>query len=291
MVGSSSPKVVPAIRKGADIIRFWPPPKRKGGRNKKSASDDLAPMLDDDSAHGDGDDPHEGGEDDELDADLSDGGDDEKEEEEEPNDVDKVLDDALEIYDERLADEEMEEGGLREAHAEADAGGDLADDEYEEPPDPTVAVVLEAVLGASGGDEARAGVGFGDREADVEVPFGFGSGRIVHYSSNRSFVAYCGNPAHGRCVLTRSSGLFSEPNARGRRPLGIMATWLAFAEHCPDKGSHWDWAELPFMHEERTEQRQMLMATPCGPLLSVFERGKRGEEPDEPLDLAEYGIV
>ena len=58
----------------------------------------------------------------------------------------------------------------------------------------------------------------------AELNYVCDSGRITYYESSGSFAAYCSNPDHGRCVLTRTS---RAGRSRGQgRPLGKLVAWL-----------------------------------------------------------------
>ena len=71
-------------------------------------------------------------------------------------------------------------------------------------------------------------------KALVSIELDFGS--IAFYKGGR-FQATCGNPLHGKCVLTRHNTLKS--HMRGR-PLGFMVAWMALGHICDTKEEHWN---------------------------------------------------
>lgn len=123
----------------------------------------------------------------------------------------------------------------------------------------------------------------------VELHGGF----ITYYpettKSKARFQANCGNPAHGRCRLTRAAvghQRGGQRQAQGR-PLGLMAAWLAagISGMCSSKEDH-D-ACIVFLHlEERAASRQELLLSPNGAALASCERERRRGEPEEPTELA-----
>ena len=103
-------------------------------------------------------------------------------------------------------------------------------------------------------------------------------GRITWYRQG-FFTAQCQNPAHGRCVLTRSSE--EGRRAPQGRPLGLLAGWLARGLELPDKASHWLKTNWPSL-EQRQHSRALLDDAEGGPELLDCERPQRPEEGPEP---------
>lgn len=115
-------------------------------------------------------------------------------------------------------------------------------------------------------------------------------GRIAYYESKRSFEAVCRNPAHGKCVLTRSSrGRGGGPGVppRGGRPLGLMAAWL-LRGNVAGKGEHWAPANLHGDRSARRAGRNFIKAPAHGFALLSHERPKADGEGSEPEDLSHH---
>jgi hypothetical protein len=106
-------------------------------------------------------------------------------------------------------------------------------------------------------------------------------GKITFYDNKKSFEAVCSNPAHGRCVMTRTILPRLTKPSQGR-PLGLMSAWLAAGPAAPNKETHWLF--LP-SHDARVEHRHGLMGTGGGPALVECERPLREGEIAEPMDL------
>lgn len=121
----------------------------------------------------------------------------------------------------------------------------------------------------------------GHGEATVEFP----CGKITYWSSKGVFEAICRNPAHGKCVLTRSAKARRNTEQRGGRPLGFLAAWLLKAEQAADKTEHWS---QEFMHsslEDRVAGRTYIAVSDNGEDLLSKERAPVPNEPEEPLSL------
>lgn len=142
----------------------------------------------------------------------------------------------------------------------------------DEPPTPPM---------APPGQEARPR---GRGAATVVFPWG----KITYYASKRSFEAICRNPAHGKCVLTRSAkGRKTEP--RGGRPLGFMAAWLQQG-HVASKEVHWSPEVLNSSLPARIAGRNFVRAANQGLDLLSFERPRAADagEASETEDSSAY---
>jgi hypothetical protein len=124
----------------------------------------------------------------------------------------------------------------------------------------------------------------GRSKADTVVLF-INGGKIVYYRQQRFIEIHCGNPKHGKCVLTRK--MYGNPlfPAQGR-PLGLAAYWLSLSP-LGDKDAHWEcfrcgreafpsWAD-------RRAGRDSIESFDCdaAQVLLAEERPKRPEEPDK----------
>lgn len=119
---------------------------------------------------------------------------------------------------------------------------------------------------------------------NAAVLVAFPWGRIAYYESKHSFEAVCRNPAHGKCVLTRSSrgravGAGKPP--RCGRPLGMMAAWL-LKGHVGSKEEHWAPENLQAGRAERQAGRDFIKGAAHGHTLLSHERPKADGEASEP---------
>eukprot|EP00971_Amphidinium_carterae_P348477 6490510-Amphidinium_carterae.1 len=128
-------------------------------------------------------------------------------------------------------------------------------------------------------------------QAAATVDFGPGKGKIAFYEGKSVFEGHCGNPSHGKCVLTRTS--------RGRkpkghlvsvagRPLGFMKAWIDAGLALPSKEAHWDkdmWIRDLSEQATRLAARQTVQNAEGGPLLLSKERPLDAGEADEPPSL------
>lgn len=258
-----------------DASRVWPIARRRAARQhppppKAPAS---APIED-----GDGQDPGEISPDEGADV----------EQPAEEEDRGSLLREAL------LRGEELEFGGLegkepaREnpvGRAMGSAGGAAAPDGSQPPPPPppqpdaAIDAFEPEVPGARPGG-ARKGA-----EVTMYVP----GGSISFYSSKMAFEAVCDNPAHGRCVVTRTcrgKKKAGDAFARGGRPLGFLGAWLGAGEACATKTDHWLQFDRPL--DERTLVRQRMLEVASGKTLASHERPREVGEPEEPESLAGY---
>eukprot|EP00971_Amphidinium_carterae_P309679 6154355-Amphidinium_carterae.2 len=117
-------------------------------------------------------------------------------------------------------------------------------------------------------------------------------GRISFYSSKNAFEAICSNPAHGKpgtCNMTRTCrGRIKngEETAVAGRPIGFLAMWLSIAGDTATKEDHKSRARLAsFSMEQRQRARTAFISTGLGMEVASFERGRIGDEPEEPLEL------
>ena len=186
-------------------------------------------------------------------------------------DMDGALELALHAYDVGLPGVEMDASGLVAAPGPE-----------EEPPLPPPPAPPPAPLAAPGpiGAAARAApeIAPGRRRGAATVAVQVPGGALKYYASNGNFVAECGNPAHGRCVLTkrarRAARLIAAPT--DMRPLGMMVCWLGRGHVHVDKEGHWAPGEFDFPVEERLAARALLAETEHGPAL-VGEEMDPGE--------------
>ena len=147
------------------------------------------------------------------------------------------------------------------------------------------AEVPEARASSSNVDAAAAGSsGIGEpnpraRPKAVELIFECEGGRLVYYESNQNFAAICENPAHGRCVFTRSStGSKSAARSGQGRPIGKLVAWL-FSNDQASKADHR--AYEPSL-DERVRLRTMYRANETFRNLETHERGQVDGEDSEP---------
>jgi len=114
-------------------------------------------------------------------------------------------------------------------------------------------------------------------------------GKLQFYASNNgSFQATCKNPAHGKCVLTRSARAVARASndliVRGGRPCGFLLAWLQSAGVAA-KEEHWAPANLETSLDARLAARLELEETPEGREFLSHERPQVGDEPAEPETL------
>ena len=105
-------------------------------------------------------------------------------------------------------------------------------------------------------------------------------GSITFYLLKQVFTATCRNPAHGRCVLTRTAERGTRPSQG--RPLGLLAAWLFMGQDLPSKESHWDRHTWP-NQATRFYHRKKLAETESGKQLLAEERPCDDGEPEEPV--------
>lgn len=113
-------------------------------------------------------------------------------------------------------------------------------------------------------------------------------GSLVYYDVNQSFSAVCGNPAHGRCILTRK-GKHAISDRIGR-PIGFMLAWLECGPMTASKEEHWRFSDLPLDLSDRVRHREWAKAQTDASSVLMFEqeRQRRTGEAEEPEDLAPY---
>jgi hypothetical protein len=94
-------------------------------------------------------------------------------------------------------------------------------------------------------------------------------GTLSFYRKGLRFTAVCGNPLHGKCVLTRHATRFAQ--LRGR-PVAFMFAWLGMSS-ADTKEGHWDC--IPeIMHDLplRIDSRALLSARPDGRAMLECQR-------------------
>jgi hypothetical protein len=98
-------------------------------------------------------------------------------------------------------------------------------------------------------------------------------GGAISYYRNGNYEAVCSHPDHGRCRMTRAGN-----QARGHdnyakgRPLGLLAAWLDFGQHCNDQAEHRDEVAMMFTQGLRLAARRELLLLPGGDELAVHEK-------------------
>lgn len=112
-------------------------------------------------------------------------------------------------------------------------------------------------------------------------------GKITYYPSKRVFEAICRHPAHGKCVLTRTSHGRGGAASGAGRPMGFLAAWLERADQ-PSKAAHWAPEVLHASAAARRAAREAVKAMPNGPALLSHERPKENAEDSEPEGLAGF---
>jgi hypothetical protein len=138
--------------------------------------------------------------------------------------------------------------------------------------------------GASGGPEPTIFCGPGSRQTahlSCVVP----GGKITIDLTKNIAEAVCGNPAHGKCVLTRSLSASENVRRYGQgRPLGLLMGWLSKGRVAATKADHWLPGAFP-TQAERHQGREALAHIPVGLQMLGCEREKRagggGSEPDD----------
>lgn len=181
--------------------------------------------------------------------------------------------------------EELLASLMEEEAAEAMAGGE--DPSQSLPPEvETVAAPPPASTAASdpaAGADAPGAASAGSQAVQTtkSVAIKFFGGSLQYYFKGCRFQAVCGNPAHGRCVLTRSS----RPGVSGKlgRPLGLMAAWLR--QSGVDSQQQHVYLPTPTF-EQRVEARNELQRISGATVLFAHERPQLEHEGDEP-DIAD----
>ena len=270
-LGTFIPEVVPLLPlHGSVETQIWPRIKRPYPAHQRAPK---RARPDDDGAGGNKDNAQSEGDDD---ADENEPG--EPEEDCEDNPFDEF---------ERL----MDELGEALIHAAEDVDGAQAHPHDPPPPPPAApAPVLDAEVGEPA--EPLPGRGRGRARQRAGVSVSFGRGRIVYYCTPQArFEAVCGNPLHGRCVLTRSSNAKpggSDVAPRGGRLCGFLAAWLSKSGDVATKAEHWSHAVMASSYDERLAARAAIAAAEGGADLLANERGAFPGEGDEPPTLDGY---
>ena len=107
---------------------------------------------------------------------------------------------------------------------------------------------------------------------------------IRAYPNIGKYEAICSNPAHGRCILTRTYRMparRSHANPYQGRPLGKLSFFCMSAFHAQHV-SHITHIECDPTLEERSEARADLTQDPMSEGIRSFERPQADGEGDEP---------
>ena len=227
----------------------------------------------------------------------------EADEHDDGGEIENLLGLALEMFDKEVAAEELMPEGVdidvadvRLLSAEgpvAPEASPMSEDAVVEPP---AEVVLHPPppVPAVGASEPAASAASGSRASAMRAPpiphlrgvceatAMFPGGRISFYPSKGVFQASCNNPAHGRCVLTRSCR--AKGFRQGGRPLGFLAAWLDDNGQ-PSKQEHWAFANLKLTREDRLAQRWLIQGDSLKATLLVHERSREDGEDEEPETL------
>eukprot|EP00959_Pyramimonas_sp_CCMP1952_P171074 3574524-Pyramimonas_sp.AAC.1 len=146
------------------------------------------------------------------------------------------------------------------------------------PPDPPRPPPSEVSASSAWGGPRR------PRRGAFYVP----GGSIRYYETGNRIEYVCGNPLHGKCVLTRQVNEGARP-AQGR-PNGLGVAWLALGPHC-SKHQHHPKAKDPMGWPTRSQRqagRDYLKGLdsdlPEAAALLRAERPKRSGEESEPED-------
>lgn len=188
--------------------------------------------------------------------------------------------------------DELAESGFNppESHEEgpsgaASSGGPAASAEpVAEAPAPMPPPPPQAAEGVARRPQRRGGAR-ASAAAVCQVP----GGSIGYYVSKSAFEAVCDNPAHGRCVATRtSSGRATGEDGfpRSGRPLGFLAAWLQAGQGVGSKAEHWQLFDQP--HSERVRLRSEFSTSGAFQTLLAHERARAEGEPEEPRSLLGY---
>lgn len=258
-----------AWRRGGDPTNFYPPPKSKRvarypAKRARAEGDSGDGGGEISLAEAAGNEAEEGAEQ-EDEVELSDA-------EDAPGDLEnyleEVMGDMLQPFD------AVVEGADQLVAAEQAVVPEGASAQGEPPPPPAPRP------SAPPGEEARPR----GRGAETVV---FPWGKITYYASKRSFEAICRNPAHGKCVLTRSAkGRKAEP--LGGRPLGFMAAWLQQG-HVASKEAHWSPEVLHSSLAARVAGRNFVKAASQELDLLSYERPRADAgEDSEAEDASAY---
>ena len=148
-----------------------------------------------------------------------------------PLEFDGLLDPLLAAYDAGVGTDGSASGGVAVGTEAPTAGA---------PPPEVVADMAGAMMGSDEPPLPPPPVGPRRRRVEggeVKVPFC--NGFLVFFHSNNNFEAQCMDHPHERCTFTKKSGAAAAgSDAAPRRPLGLLAAWLALGCHFPSKGDH-----------------------------------------------------
>lgn len=218
-----------------------------------------------------------------------------------------IADDDIDVVDSEDEEEESdaELAQLLEEVADWSAGGDgVVEGKEAAPVEPKEDEAMEAALApeVAGGEEQAPeasvppppppAVGEGRPRRGATVSVAMPGGTVAYYASKQSFEAVCDHRSHGRCVLTRTKhakGKTAAGLAKGGRPVGYLAAWLAAGEHEESKAAHWRTENLKPSYDLRATARAQIAASgEAGRLLLSCERPRAEGESDEPASLEGY---
>ena len=146
------------------------------------------------------------------------------------------------------------------------------------PPATTASSSSDAMVRAPGRRVAASGTALG-RFLDRDDVFWCEGGNLMHYASNGDFVAYCDNPDHDRCVLTRTSFPSKRSGRVGQgRPLGRLCAWLM----CNDQATRAEHLQHVPSLEDRRRCRQLYRSSAAFRQLEALERPRADGEASEP---------
>ena len=123
------------------------------------------------------------------------------------------------------------------------------------------------------------------RKTEIKIPH---LGRIVHVQEDNILIAFCGNPRHDDCKLTRTLNAgenFSSQNSTvaGRgRPIGRLMAWLRQQFDHRAKSDH---VHCKVTREMRLQGRADFASLPNAQAFLALERPLREDEPEEPLAI------
>jgi hypothetical protein len=105
-------------------------------------------------------------------------------------------------------------------------------------------------------------------------------GKISYYERRGIVECVCNHPAHGKCVLTRSTNpSMSTRRASQGRPLGLAMAWLSKGPTLASKDSHWSPANWPTLAERLVGRAALMIERPD---FLEIERPKADDEASEP---------
>ena len=227
----------------------------------------------------------------------------EDEENDDRGELENLLGEALEMFDKEVAAEELMPEGVDIDAADvplliaegpvAPEASPMSEQAVVEPP-AEVALHPPPPVPVAGASGPAASAASGSAASAMRAPpiphlrgaceatAMFAGGRISFYPSKAAFQANCNNPAHGRCVLTRSCK--AKGFRQGGRPLGFLAAWLEDNGQ-PTKQEHWAFEHLKLTRADRLAQRLLIQGDAQKASLLVHERSREDGEDEEPETL------